>query len=818
MTLETPPSPPRTPRRWLWLFVFLGMALVLVYSWMGEPKRPFSIPPIYDTIQTEDLSQHRLNTPAPTPNENVTVMQTFVPQHDGLNEIELILARRTEPMAEENGRLRLQLFDPQNNLLVDRWLESRNFAHNHTYRLPIPLRANSAGQTYTLRLSGSGDNPLTVWGYDLDSYTDGVFAVTGDVETAVRDLRFVTRYQLTWGSAIGQAVGSFAQNLLLFVLLLAFLLMPGALILLLSLRWLRWDPLAFVGVALAVGTAVWPLIWYLFSLVGGHFSGWFLWLLLIAGWTAVIIIWWRQKLSFGQLFSRWRWQHTVMVLALFLGIGLRLLAVRDINVPPWVDASRHALITAVMVENGRTLVNYEPFLPIYRFPYHFGFHTISASLMLMGNWALEALLLYLGQFINGLLPLVIFAATWLMTRRRSASLIAAFLVAIPLFFPAYYATWGRLTQLTAMFIMPVLLALTWLLVRGAKRWRKLWWLVGPLAAGVFLVHFRVFIFYVPFVTVLWLLSWGRNGRYLLASGILGGLLVLPRVLSLNSQTEPARALGYNLPGYNEFPKGYYEAGWDRLFIWLAGLLLLFVVIALVRKRAWAWLPLILAVWVGVLFLILAGDYLNLPSTSIVNLNSMYITLFLPLALYLGVLLDRVWAWLQRRHGTVRILAYVVAGFLITAVTLFGVRQQITILNPTTLLVWPEDLAALKWLDENVPQDAYFAANSWLWLGGTYAGSDGGAWIVPLTRRSSSIPPADYNYDQTLGQQITEFNEMATAVTDWADPANIDWLQEQDITHIFIGAKGGFMDPAALLKTGRVTQLYAQDGVFIFEID
>jgi hypothetical protein len=293
MIAETPQSPPRPQRRWLWLFVFLGMALVLIYIWQGEPKRPFSIPPIYTSIQAEDLSQHRLNTPAPTPNENVTITQTFVPQHDGLNEIELILARRTEPMAEENGRLRLQLFDAQNNLLVDRWLESRNFAHNHTYRLPIPRQANSAGQPYTLRLSGSGNNPLTVWGYDLDSYTDGVFTVTGDVDTAVQDLRFVTRYQLTWGKAIAQAAGIFAQNLLLFVLVLAFLLMPGALILLLSLRWLRWDPLAWLGAALAVGTAVWPLIWYLFSLAGGHFSASFLWLLLIAGWTAVFIIWWQ---------------------------------------------------------------------------------------------------------------------------------------------------------------------------------------------------------------------------------------------------------------------------------------------------------------------------------------------------------------------------------------------------------------------------------------------------------------------------------------------------------------------------------------------
>ncbi len=807
-----------SPRKWLWLAAISGVGLVLLWAWAGEPQRPSTLLPLSDTIIAPDISQQRLNTPIPTPNETFVATQTFVPTRDGLTEIELILARNTEPNADENGRLTISLLDANNTIIATAKLATKNFTHNQTYSLPIPVQARSAGQTYSLQLRGNADNPLTVWGYDLDSYTDGEFSVTGEVETAVQDLRFITRYQLTLWAALTQLMSSLGQNLLLFALLIPFLLLPGVLLLLRATRWLRWDPLAWVGTALALGTAVWPIIWYLFSLIGGRFTGGLLWVLFLLGWGTVIVLFWQKKVVLRDLFSRWRWQHTALLFILLVGLAVRLLAVRDINVPPWVDASRHALITAVMVENGRTLLNYEPFLPVYRFPYHFGFHTLSASLMLMGNWPLEQLLLYMGQLLNGLLPLTVFAGTWLMTRRRNGALIAAFLVAIPLFFPAYYATWGRFTQLTALLIMPVLLAMTWLLIRGAKRWRTLWWVVALLAVGVFLVHFRVFIFYVPFVALLWLISWGRNGRYLLATTLLSGAILLPRIYALNEQTEPVKSLGYNLPNYNAFPAGYYQAGWDRLFIWLAGGLFVLVIIALIRKRVWGWLPLLLALWVASLFLILAGDYLHLPSTSIVNLNSMYITLFLPLALYLGVLLDRVWGWAQQRNALIRAGAYLLAGGLITAVSLFGIRQQISILNPTTLLVWPQDLAALRWLDENVPDDAQFAANSWLWLGNTYAGADGGAWIVPLTQRNSTIPPADYNYDRAFGDEINAFNATATAVTDWADPTNIAWLKEQGVTHIFIGAKGGFMDPALLLKTQKVTPLYAQDGVFIFEID
>jgi hypothetical protein len=215
-------------------------------------------------------------------------------------------------------------------------------------------------------------------------------------------------------------------------------------------------------------------------------------------------------------FKTWHRDHTLLLLLLVVGLALRLLAVRDIAFPPWVDSVRHGVITAVMSQSGQTITQtgYEPFLPVERFPYHFGFHTLSSSLVLMTGWEIPRLLLSLGQLLNALLPLTVYTGCWLLTQQRRAGLLAAFLVALPLFFPAYYATWGRYTQLTAMLLMPVLLGLTWRLVRGASRWRDGWWLMALLAVGLFLVHFRVFVFYLPFAGLVWLLSKGRNGRSL----------------------------------------------------------------------------------------------------------------------------------------------------------------------------------------------------------------------------------------------------------------------------------------------------------------
>ncbi|MCB8986901.1 MAG: hypothetical protein H6661_04035, partial [Ardenticatenaceae bacterium] len=131
--------------------------------------------------------------------------------------------------------------------------------------------------------------------------------------------------------------------------------------------------------------------------------------------------------------------------------------------------------------------------------------------------------------------------------------------------------------------------------------------------------------------------------------------------------------------------------------------------------------------------------------------------------------------------------------------------------------YPADLAGLAWLDANVPSDAKIAASSWKWLGETWAGSDGGAWILPLTGRETTIPPIDYIYNRDYFRGIREFNQAATDVADWAAPAAADWLREQGVDYVFVGARGGFFDPATLARNPQMRLLYGKDGVFVFAV-
>lgn len=782
-------------------------------------------------VVAEDTAQGRLDTALPAPQGDFQIEQTFTPRRDGLSEVELLLVRYGEGAmgAADPGTFSVALHDETGALVAAEKLSAGELSHNQTYLLRFPPQEDSAGHRYTLRLSGNEHNSVSAWGYSLDADAGGALRLSGrppEGGTAAADLRYVTRYTLTVGDTVAAAFAPTREWLLLLAALL-FLPLPGVWLLLL-VRPRGWDRAAWWGAALSLGVAAWPVLWQWVSPAGGRWSGASLWWVVGGGWAAAVAIaWWRGRSPAGREAQSApvppQGQSAILAYALLaililVATASRFVAVRDLAFPPWVDSSRHALITAVMLDGGRIPTDYASYLPVDHFPYHYGFHTLSASLILMTGTALPGALLFLMQLLGGLLPLTVYAAGWLVTRRRVVGLWAAFLVALPFFFPGYYATWGRMTQLSAMMVMPVLLALTW---QVGRDWPRVWPLVGVSAAGVFLIHFRVFLFYLPFaalVAVGCLLA-RRSARGLAGAGLLGTALVTPRLIELLIVTEPLAIVSRSLPGYNDFPMGYITTGWERAFLIAAAIAAAVVIGAVALRRRWATFPFLLLLWVGVLFTLLAGERLGLPESLVVNLNSMYITLFLPQALLLAIVAGRIGAWTQRRLGNspFGFVSAAAVGILLGALALFGWRQQNNILNPQTILALPQDIAALQWLDDNLPGDVRVAVSSWRWLGETWAGSDGGAWIVPLTGRESTTPPVDHIYNAGLFADVRTFNEAAVAVTDWSAPPAADWLATQRVTHLFVGRRGGFLDPAALSRNPSLTLIYAHDGAFVFAV-
>lgn len=785
-----------------WFGLFLLVGAVWVGLWAAATGWP-------GPIVATDLNQHRLNVALPVPQPNQPIRQTFRPGWDGLSEVELLAAGYGEGGA---GQLTLTLVDDSGRTVASQSWLNQQLGHNQPLVLRFEPQADSTGRQYTLLIGGDQANQFSAWAYDLDVYGGEVLLVAG--EDNFQELRFTTRYRFSWEGAWGSLLARLGQDGGGMLLAVAYIFLPGALLLILGRRWWpgRIDPVVWWGLALAVGLAVWPLAWHWLTVLSGRWAGWSLWLVVGGGWLAVG--WWRWRWG-GRLAPAGDWLP--MLLILLVSLIVRLLAVRHLAFPAWVDSVRHALISQVMADSGQTLSNYRPFLAVDRFPYHFGFHTVPAGLKLMTGYPLPDLLLVLGQLLNGLTPLAIYTAAWLLTRRRGVALLAAFLVALPFFFPAYYATWGRFTQLDGALVLAVLVALTWRVGRSGRGWGGWGWVVGVLAAGLFLIHFRLFMLYLPWGGLVALFGNRRRFKRLLGAGGLAFLLIAPRLFTLYQLTRLNR-LTTSDGGYTAFPFSYVQTGWEPYFWWLAGGVWLVAVGAwLGQRRRWAILPLLLMAWLGLVVVGLSGRVPGLPPTWVVNLNSAYITFFVPLSWLVAIGSGRVWSWLAHRGWLTQLLAYILAGGGLMALALFGVKQQIAILNPVTILAEPQDLVAIEWAANHLPPSAKVAVNSWLWLGQTWAGGDGGGWLLALTGREITTPPADYIYNRELTEQVTNFNQQAIAISDWSSPTAAEWLEQQGVTHLFVGARGGFFDPSALARNPKLQMVYGQDGVFIFAL-
>ena len=953
ISAESPPQ--RLPHNWWWLPFLIGIIGVLLLANFRDWP---------DTIKSRDLNQHRANSAAAIPTGDLTLSQTFIPQRDGLSEIEVIFVRNDFPLNEDVGSITLSLLADGETVASEKLL-TRDLTHNQFYTLKFDPVVDSAEMPFTLHISGTDNQAITVWGYDLETISHGELTTSDPAAaTTAKDLRLITHYQLTSRVALRLLGTQIKQYGTTIGVTLLVLFMPGVLLWQIAHAFGKQlstgDKATDHAIMLVLGVAIWPILWLWVTVLGGRFGRISLTLLLILGYTLTLFLRhyfppqlrhrrFANRIGRGDQFNNSTTsplrhsatsppRHPAAPYLLPLAALLpRLLAIRDLAFPAWVDSSRHALMTAVMHDSGQFLRNYAPYLNAEAGLYHYGYHALAATVGLIGGFDLPQVLLLSGQLFNALLPFTIYAGTYLLTKQRRAGLLAGFLIAFPSFFPAYYVSWGRLTQLTGMLILPILVGYTFRLTVQRYKPKNVsenhhvakpdtrtlegsLLITALLTGGLFLVHFRVLLIFLPLAILLWgLYAWFAPWQLPLA-GLGGGLLVLPRIVEMYQRLSTSiKVNGGSVlstkSGYNDFPTGYVTIGWEKWILvvavgaialallyllqrfrwmrWLGavGLLVyigagewlgtqpalglpwlrtgLAIVICVVMIKGWRqmrvqwpvplllWLAfaplaqtwqqaaiglmvlwvmvwivpqvavsaennpfrtiLLLTLWVALLFATLLGSRIGLPESWVLNLNSMYISLFLPIALVIGIASDTLWQWLEKRHWLAQGGGYLLIGGLLGVLFLYGLHTQLTILNPATVLAERPDRAGIDWIAQKTPRNAKIAVNSWKWLNNTWAAQDGGAWITPLTQRMTTTPPVDYVYNRDLATQVRAFNEAAVAIEDWSSDEAITFLQENDITYIYIGARGGYLKPDIVNRHPDTSLLFAQDGVFIFAV-
>jgi hypothetical protein len=827
-----------------------------------------------DPESTQDYNRDRVGVIG----DDQTLGQTFVSRRPRLNGIVLWL--EGEPAGTAEGLLTINLYhapgDPD-----PVWTQRASYSQfvgTGVLQLSLPPQPGPAGQSYYLTLATTGGT-VRARGRSEDSYPHGQLYVDG--QPVYADLAFRLSYDYDLAAMLSDLAGALSQGWLALPLAVT-LLVPGWLLLDLSGLRRRFDGWEQITLSVSLSLAIVPICLLWTSILGLRLSR--TTTLLVAGFLTAIVV---TRFVTPRLSHVSSLRATLLpprftlhasslaLLAVFIfSLVLRLAMVRDLAAPAWVDSIHHATITRLIMEQGAIPSTYDPYIPIDATKYHAGFHAAAAVFQWLSGLELaEGLLLY-GQALNALAVLAVYLLTTTLTRDRTAGVTAALVAGVMTPMPAYYASWGRYTQLAGLLILPAVLALGRLViepeeggparrpVEALRRWlaalrrpagaeplelqspteiQQPAAVVGPpirverlragllaalAVAGLFLVHYRVLGFMVCLLLAYGLsqLRFDQAGLSWLARHNLGfvGLVSLGSILLTLPWLWPAlrqfflpvlqSTAGQTIAAFSDFSWRFLTTAWGLPALILAGLGVVWGILWFRRSLV------ALAVWAGLLMLLGNLGALGVPGGSMFNNTSVEIALFMPIAAAAGFFVSEVLAlarWPLPRRVRLALDLLVVLGGAVAAIG--GAQKLLPILNPTTFLYRAADRPALQWVAENIPVQETILINPFSWGYGLFGGNDGGFWITPLAGRRTLPPPVLYGVGNP--DEVARINQISQQVLNSGGDANLvrDLMRAQGIRYVYIGSRGGALSTAALQSHPDFETLYNQDGVWVFRL-
>jgi hypothetical protein len=792
-----------------------------------------------------------------------SVGQSFISHRPRLVNVQLYL-RKASTQAKDTDLLTAALYhSPDDDLpLVTVPVTYSLITRSFPVTIEFPAQPDPPNQKYYILLSTKG-GALVIYGRAEDANPDGSLFINGQVQSADAAMR--TAYNYNARAMLGDLLASL-PDLWLALPLLLLLWAPGQLLLELvaAIRFRQskderfltaWDWSERQMLAIGLSLAVIPVLMLWTSTLGLHWSraaGWVGAVMVIACLAALIF----RRLRRGErLFGPDRIDFTL--LSLFaLALAVRLAMVRDLAAPAWVDSVHHTIIARLVVEQGAFPQSYEPLVNALHTSYHSGFHSIVATFHWLSGLELSKAMLLLCQVFNAFSVLAVYLLATSFTKDRLVGLFAALIPGFLSSMPAYYASWGRYTQLNGLLLLPVCAALVMRLLSGrafptshfdrrapdtesdnnsqpasppfisTQMSIQLVILACLACAGLFMIHYRVIGFWA-LLMVAWII--GELIRSLdkqaiwktvpLAAGWLAAVGIPAILISL--PWWPGLISSLILPGLSASPTppqplivdwGLLTPGFGKqiMILALAGLF-----ISVLRAR---WFGPVIALWVGLLFISANQGIISLPGSSFINLTSVEIMFFLPLSVLAGYCASFITRGVGRfipGWGRLPYAAVITLGAIITA--LAGAQRILPILNPVTLLFREADRPAIQWIADNISPDETILTNPFLWGYGIYAGQDGGYWISPLAGRKTMPPPILYAYGSPA--EVQSVGETCKQVIDRASKpqALSELMRAQGIRFVYLGRRGGVLSPKLLVQSGLFQTRYSQAGTWLFEL-
>jgi len=626
-----------------------------------------------------------------------------------------------------------------------------------------------------------------------------------------------------------------------FITLIVLLLLPGYAFLSISQFGQGLSRLCCFAWAIGLSVSFYPVLFYnlRFWLPSLQINRWMLGSLLIAFGALILFSYRHSFQKHVDFFKRPSWLGVAAFFVVSLTVFTRLWVAHLYPVPAWADSVHHVLITQLTVQQGQLAASLEPYYPINLTMYHLGLYSISASVEWLSGESSHVSLQWTAQMLNGLCGLGIYL---LLEPRvgKVGAITGAIVAGLLSHQPAYYVNWGRYTQIASQTILligwAVVLKELDLLINPDFRlnqWHKRETIgailfAGLLSAGIFLLHFRIAALYIALLTVS--IPWyfvkayqqkriGALLLYLAAVGAISLILIVPtlwQTLIVYASLSKVQPVITDPAQIAEAAQNYYVFPWSSISALAARYWLLIAagigtLIGVARRTRVVVFTLF---WVLIMFGIGNSYLLDITLLKVTNMGTILIMLYLPVSLLIGAAigeLDEIAATLFKERAHLYDLMQKAAVLLLLVAGFYGAWQRIHDIESGRYFVQKPDLAAMDWINENVPEDSTIAVNTIFWLPGTPHGIDAGYWIPYFTQRKITAGPmllflAPYEY------RIKIIEASRSVVNLENDLAALKMLEQLNLEYIFVGALSRLNDTRLSVRqleaSGRVEEVFS----------
>lgn len=630
-------------------------------------------------------------------------------------------------------------------------------------------------------------------------------------------------------------------RLLLTLFLLA--LLPGWALLAMSGYWRKWEGLQRWFLAVCLGIAFWPVLYYLTRTFLPFMRLGFNKLILLLVFFVGVIVWklrdyWRDQFRLGQ------WWWIVLIIMAFTFYSRFDLANASVY-PGWTDSLHHTLLTDLTATTGKLPYNLLPYDAADLREYHLGLYALTAPVQLLANLPAHTALLWTAQFLNALCGVGIFLV---LDRKvsRFAAIIGLVTACLFSFQPAQYFFWGRFTQLGAQTLLLAGGIVLWDVLESWQNAQNLKQkdiyfgaiLGSLLLASLALIHFRVAGYTIPLTIIIFfaVITSEAKGEKRAINSLLAALfmvgvallMVAPALLpALSGYLNPSQATDVviveNMPnayfGGNNL-NTFYALGLPK---WLSILSLFGALVGFINRRTRR-LTVVIVLWSIALFLMGNLYRLGLWRLAFTNITAIHILAYLPAGLMAGVLAETV-KDLVTETSAEKSNTYVF--MLILIIFALGIWQsqkikgQLITKDSWRFFMQESDKVAMDWITKNTPRESLFAVNTYIWLPQAAHGSDAGYWL-----------PYFANRETTSGVMISNLREDYELVLNrdkWVlklyDPQcshdALESLCALGVDYLYSGAKDPFngddFDIHAIDELPGTELVYDRDGVSILQV-